>query len=75
MGVRLLARPFSAEEQKVVSESLNELLNYYKTNPKEAQKLIQVGESRPDATLDASTLAAWTMLANQLLNLDEVLNR
>ncbi|MCI0682169.1 MAG: DUF1553 domain-containing protein [Gemmataceae bacterium] len=75
MGVRLLARPFNAEERKVISESLNELLKYYRANPKEAQKLIQVGESRPDATLDASTLAAWTMLANQLLNLDEVLNR
>jgi hypothetical protein len=26
-----------------------------------------------DRKLDAPTLAAWTMLANQLMNLDEVL--
>ena len=35
----------------------------------------RVGESKPDATLDASTLAGWTMLVNQLMNLDEVLNK
>jgi hypothetical protein len=37
--------------------------------------LIAFGESKPDAKLDASELAAWTMLANQLMNLDEVLNK
>ena len=40
-----------------------------------ARKLIAVGESRPDPTLEASTLAAWTMLANEMMNLDEVLNK
>jgi hypothetical protein len=34
-----------------------------------------MGESKPDAKLDPSTLAAWTMLANELFNLDEVLNK
>ena len=40
-----------------------------------AKKLIAVGESKADPTLDPSELAAWTMLANQLMNLDEVLNK
>ena len=48
---------------------------YYVLHPDDARKLINVGESRPDATLDPVSLAAWTMLANQLLNLDEVLNK
>ncbi len=72
---RLLARPFRAEETKVVQESLGDLLTHYKTRPEDARKLINVGESRPDASLDAGTLAAWTMLVNELMNLDEVLNK
>ena len=72
---RLLARPFSAEEAKVVKESLGELLAHYKARPADAKKLIAVGESKADPSLDVPTLAAWTMLANQLMNLDEVLNK
>ena len=30
---------------------------------------------KPDASLTASELAAWTMLTNELMNLDEVLNK
>jgi len=72
---RLLARPFSAEESKVVGESLGALLAYYRAHPEDAAKLIAVGESKADTTLGAPDLAAWTMLANELLNLDEVLNK
>jgi hypothetical protein len=72
---RLLARPFRAEEVKVVKESVAELLTHYKDRPLEARKLIAVGESKADANLDAATLAAWTMLVNELMNLDEVLNK
>ena len=43
--------------------------------PDDAKKLIAVGESKADPALDAATLAAWTMLANELMNLDEVLNK
>jgi hypothetical protein len=75
MALRLLARPFRPEEQRVVQASFAELQKYYHANPKDAAKLINVGESRPDVTLDAPTLAAWTMLANELMNLDEVLNK
>jgi hypothetical protein len=72
---RLLARPMTPEEVKVVRDSLDGLLDYYKAHPEDAAKLIAVGESKPDATLDAPELAAWTMLANELMNLDEVLNK
>jgi hypothetical protein len=75
MARRLLCRPLRPEELKVVRESADDLLAYYKAHPKDAHKLISVGESRPDATLDAPTLAAWTMVANEMLNLDEVLNK
>ncbi len=48
---------------------------YYEANPADAEKLLAVGESRCDPSLSASAVAAWTMLTNQLMNLDEVLNK
>ena len=44
-------------------------------NPEAAKELITIGESTPDETLDAVEVAAWTMIANLILNLDEVLNK
>lgn len=75
MAQRLLARAFRPAERKVVESTLNDLLAHYRTEPKEAEKLIAIGESKADASLDKPTLAAYTMVANQLMNLDEVLNK
>jgi mono/diheme cytochrome c family protein len=72
---RLLARPFRTEEASVVEASLRNLVKFYKAHAEEAGKLITVGESRPDPALNVVDLAAYTMLANQLFNLDEVLNK
>ncbi len=72
---KLLARPFTEAEDKVVRDSLKGLLDYYKAHPDDAAKLIAVGDSKADAKLDVPLLAAWTMLANELMNLDEVLNK
>ena len=41
----------------------------------QATKLLQIGEVPPDSSLDKSELAAWTMTANMLLNLDEVVTK
>jgi hypothetical protein len=72
---RVLARPLAAKEREIVRASLAELTREYTAKPEEAKKLITVGESKPDPKLDPSQLAAWTMLCNQLLNLDEALNK
>jgi hypothetical protein len=40
-----------------------------------AKELIAVGESKPDPALNPSELAAWTMIANLIANLDEVINK
>jgi hypothetical protein len=72
---RLLARPLVAEETETVRASLEGLTAYYREHSQDAQSLITVGESKADASLDISTLAAWTMLVNELMNLDEVLNK
>jgi cytochrome c553 len=75
MARRLLARPLSNEELTIVKQSLAELLTYYRDHPDDAKRLIAVGESKTDPSIDPSLLAAWTMVANQLMNLDEVLNK
>ena len=72
---KLLARPFRPDEDKVVRESLDGLLAYYKAHLDDAARLIAVGDSKADPGLDVPMLAAWTMLANELMNLDEVLNK
>jgi hypothetical protein len=75
MAERLLARPFTAQEKLETESVLNDLLNHYKEDANDASALVTDGESKPDTALDSSTLAAYTMVANELMNLDEVLNK
>jgi hypothetical protein len=75
MALRLISREFRADELPVVRQSLDDLLASYQSDPADANTLIRVGQSPPNAALEPSTLAGWTMLANQLMNLDEVLNK
>ena len=72
---KLIARSFQAEELSVVIASANELLLFYQMNPEQAKQLISIGDSKPDAALDVNELAAWTMLVNELMNLDEMLTK
>jgi hypothetical protein len=71
---RLVARPLSAAELPIVKQSLADLQAYYGAHAEEAKQLIMVGDSKPRHP-DVAQLAAWTMLANELMNLDEVLCR
>jgi hypothetical protein len=52
-----------------------EFLAYYQSKPDATRALIGVGESKPEEKLDVSQLAAWTMVCNQFMNLDEALNK
>ncbi|MBA4146890.1 MAG: DUF1553 domain-containing protein [Verrucomicrobia bacterium] len=75
MAKQLLARSLRGDEKKITESVLKELLAHYKGAPADAEALVKVGESEADASLDKPTLAAYTMVANQLMNLDEVLNK
>jgi hypothetical protein len=72
---RLIARRLTDAERSIVKSSLKELRGEYAGKIDDAKKLIAYGESKPDSTIDPAELAAWTMLANQLMNLDEVLTK
>ena len=55
-----------------MKKSLADLVAWYTAHPDDAKQLIAVGDSSPRAA-DAVQLASWTMLTNELMNLDEVL--
>ena len=48
---------------------------YYSAHPEDARKFLDDGERKPDPSLAPAEHAALTMLASQLFNLDEVLNK
>ncbi len=72
---RLLARGFEPPEREVVQQSYREYLRYYDSNPNAARQLVATGASRPDANVNAAELAALTLVASQVMNLDEALTK
>ena len=72
---RIVARPFSPAELEIARESLAGLLEYYQQHPEDAAKVLKTGAAATDPALPAAELAGWTLLANELFNLDEVLTK
>jgi hypothetical protein len=75
MSARLLARPLSAAEREIVRRSYGEFMRHYDSHPDDARAALTVGEMRTAAPEGEATLASLAMVANQLLNLDEALNK
>ena len=71
----LVARPPEAEEAPVILELLAAARTRYASDADAAGKLVSTGESKPPADVPPAELAAWTLVANTLLNLDETLTR
>ena len=59
----------------VLEDSLTQMQKHYAADPKAAHALLGVGESKSDASIPAAEFAAWTMVASEMLNLDETLNK
>ncbi|QDU37169.1 Planctomycete cytochrome C [Maioricimonas rarisocia] len=72
---RVLSRTFDNTERSIVMADKDEFLTYYHTHVDDARALIEIGESPRDESLAVSELAAWTMVCNQIMNLDEALNK
>jgi len=75
MSERLLARPLDGREKDIALRAYRDYKSYYNSHSVDARKVLSVGESKPDASLPVPEFAAMTMLANQMLNLDEVLHK
>lgn len=75
-GYRLVtARPPDADAKRILLAGLNQRITEFKASPEAAAKLIATGESKPDASLNPAELAAYTMTASVLLNLDRTITR
>ncbi len=72
---RLLARPLTGDERAIVLTAKQEYLRHYQSKKTDAKRLIEVGDAPVNGDLDPSTLATWTMVCNQMMNLDEALNK
>ncbi|MDB4680848.1 DUF1553 domain-containing protein, partial [Akkermansiaceae bacterium] len=71
----LMARTLSNEEQEVVRKALDHHLAYYQEKPELADQLVSVGEFKTDTSIPKHELAAWTLIASQIFNLDETLSK
>ncbi|MFN7734136.1 MAG: DUF1553 domain-containing protein [Pirellula sp.] len=72
---KLLGRPLRGDELGVAQGVANDLLAHYRAQNELAKDLLAVGATRSPENLDAAELAAWTMVVNTLMNLDEVLTK
>jgi hypothetical protein len=75
MALRVLSRPETPAEEAILSALVQAQLSLYENDAAAADALIHVGDSEPPAALDPAELAAWTLVANTLLNLDEALTK
>ena len=66
-------RPTLAET-RVLFDLIERRREHYKKQPAEAAKLIAIGASKP-GNVEATELAAWTMVASTILNLDETVTK
>lgn len=72
---QLLARPLTAAEQAIAEGAFSDYRSHYNAHPDDASAMLAQGRSAPDPSLPVGEFAAYTMLTNQLMNLDEVLNK
>jgi len=72
---QVVARYPRSDEAAIIESTLAEHAARYAKNVEAAKQLITFGDSKPDAKLNPSELAAWTMIGNLLLNLDEAVNQ
>jgi hypothetical protein len=65
----------SSKEFSILEGLYKKEIVHYDSNPKAAQKLLAVGESKLDAKYDPAQLAAWTLVTSTILNMDETITK
>jgi hypothetical protein len=62
-------------ELGVLRHVFEDQLRYFQANPDAGGKLLAVGTAPRNANLNAAEHAAWTMMANLVMNLDEAITK
>jgi len=70
-----MARNPTPAEMRVLTRVVTERLAHYRRDVESAHRLIGVGDSTPDRSLDPGELAAWTTLGRVLFNLSEFITK
>ncbi len=70
-----LARLPSRVETTLLVGLANEQLAKFRDAPDQARELLEVGASEADPGLEPPELAAWTVVASSILNLDETISK
>lgn len=69
------ARPPENKEVELLLELYQEELNSFEAEPSRADSLLSVGEYQVDKSVEATELAARTIVASTILNLDETITK
>ena len=72
---RVTSRAPRKSELDLLMKDYSFYLKDFRKNPKAAKRLLAVGEKPSNPKLPAAQLAAYTLLANTLLNLDEAITQ
>ncbi|MDP6443669.1 MAG: DUF1553 domain-containing protein [Pirellulaceae bacterium] len=67
----VLSRSATRSEFEILAELHRQALVEFRDSPADAAKLVGVGASKRDVRLDVSDLAAWTIVASTVFNLNE----
>jgi len=75
MSEILLSRDAPPQMEAVLEGSVKQMQRHFELDPKAAQQLLGVGEMQRNQAIPAPELAAWTMVASEMLNLDETVTK
>ena len=73
--LRLDGRKFEDAERAIVRKSLDAAVVDFRAHTEDAGSLVNTGAKPPPKDVDLPELAAWTLVASQILNLDETITR
>lgn len=71
----VLARDPTAQENQILATGFKRRLAHYQSSKAEAVKLISEGDLKNPPNLDPAVLAAYTLTASTILNLDETITK
>jgi hypothetical protein len=75
-GFRVAAgRLPDAAEQRLLLDNLQTQIGHFRNHPQKAAQLLAVGVKPSDTNLNADELAAYSVIASLILNLDEVITK
>jgi hypothetical protein len=73
--LRSVSRKANDAEQKILQKILDGAQKRFSSDPAKAQSFNATGATPPDSSLDPVELAAWTIVASTMLNLDETISK